>query len=168
MNWSHLRRIVGASLMIASFAGKHPLVAQSATPSPTPVPTPAAAQIEPVNEEVVVSATKMAQDPLEVAADVTVVSGDELRRRGAKTIAEALQDVAGLDTGSGSDNGSRLANIGVWGLKEFDALSSRWTAFRRAGLSTPRSRRSPSKTSTGSRSSRGRRARSTECRPSPA
>jgi outer membrane receptor protein involved in Fe transport len=70
----------------------------------------------------VVSATKAEEDALDVAAPVSVVSGDELRRHGAKTIAEALQDVAGLDTGSGSDNGSRLANIGVWGLKEFDAL----------------------------------------------
>ncbi len=70
----------------------------------------------------VVSATKSPEDALDIAAPVTVVSGDELRRRGARTIAEALQDVAGLDTGNGSDNGARLANIGVWGLKEFDAL----------------------------------------------
>ncbi len=70
----------------------------------------------------VVSATKAEEKALDVAAPVSVVSGDELRRHGAKTVAEALQDVAGLDTGNGSDNGSRLANIGVWGLKEFDAL----------------------------------------------
>jgi len=70
----------------------------------------------------VVSATKISEDALDVAAPVSVISGDELRRRGAKTVADALQDVAGLDTGSGSDNGNRLANIGVWGLKEFDAL----------------------------------------------
>ena len=70
----------------------------------------------------VVSATKADEDALDVAAPVSVVSGDELRRRGAKTVADALQDVAGLDTGNGSDNGNRLANIGVWGLKEFDAL----------------------------------------------
>ncbi|HMA28264.1 MAG TPA: TonB-dependent receptor [Thermoanaerobaculia bacterium] len=69
-----------------------------------------------------VSATKIEEDALDVAAPVSVVSGDELRRRGARTVAEALQDVAGLDTGNGSDDGSRLANIGVWGLKEFDAL----------------------------------------------
>ncbi|HSB64056.1 MAG TPA: TonB-dependent receptor [Thermoanaerobaculia bacterium] len=70
----------------------------------------------------VVSATKVEEDALDVPAPVSVVSGEELRRHGAKTIAEALQDVAGLDTGNGSDNGGRLANIGVWGLKEFDAL----------------------------------------------
>jgi iron complex outermembrane receptor protein len=70
----------------------------------------------------VVSATKSPEDALDIPAPVSVVSGDELRRRGAKTVAEALQDVAGIDTGNGSDNGARLANIGVWGLKEFDAL----------------------------------------------
>lgn len=58
----------------------------------------------------VVSATKSEEDPLDVPAPVSVISGDELRRHGAKTVAEALQDVAGLDTGNGSDNGSRLAN----------------------------------------------------------
>jgi len=70
----------------------------------------------------VVSATKVAEDPLDVAAPVSVVSGDELRRHGAKTVADALQDVVGLDAADGSDDGSRFANIGVWGLKEFDAL----------------------------------------------
>src|SRR4249919_3428752 len=123
MNWSHLRRIVGASLTIACFAGSHALLAQPATPSPTPVPTPAAAQkIEPVNEEVVVSATKMAQDPLDIPADITVVSGEELRRMGTTTLAEALTNVVGLDTMDGSDNGPRIPNIGLFGIKEFDAL----------------------------------------------
>ena len=72
--------------------------------------------------EVVVSATKGPEDPVDVAAPVSVVTGDELRRQGVKTVAEAIQDVVGVDTGNGSDNGSRLANIGLWGLKEFDAL----------------------------------------------
>ncbi len=72
--------------------------------------------------EVVVSATKTPEDPVEVAAPVSVVSGEELRRRGTRTVAEALQDVVGLDTGNGSDNGAHLAKIGLWGLKEFDAL----------------------------------------------
>src|SRR5713101_4022420 len=74
------------------------------------------------SESVVVSATKVPEDPVEVSNAVSVVTGEEIRRRGARTLAEALQDVAGLDTGNGSDNGSRLPNIGLWGLKEFDAL----------------------------------------------
>ena len=91
--------------------------AQVATPSPTPAPTPA-----PVTEEIVVSATKSPEETVEIPGATSVVSGDELRRSGAKTVADALQNVVGLDTGDGSDNGTRLPNIGLWGLKEFDAL----------------------------------------------
>ena len=42
----------------------------------------------------VVSATKTEEDPLDVPAPVSVISGDELRRHGARTVAEALQDDA--------------------------------------------------------------------------
>src|SRR5262249_53929432 len=66
--------------------------------------------------------TKLPEDAADVSTQATVVTGAELRQRGTRTIAEALQDVTGLDTGNGSDNGSRYANIGLWGLKEFDAL----------------------------------------------
>ncbi|MBI1799376.1 MAG: TonB-dependent receptor [Candidatus Eisenbacteria bacterium] len=76
----------------------------------------------PSKYEVLVSATRRASDPIEVPNGATVVSGAELKRRGARTLADALQDVVGLDTGEGSDNGMRLPNVGMWGLKEFDAL----------------------------------------------
>ena len=46
----------------------------------------------------------------------------ELRERNVTNLADALQDVMGLDTGMGSDNGPRQPNVGIWGLKEFDAL----------------------------------------------
>jgi len=89
------------------------------------IPAAAATAQAPVaktSESVVVSATKVPEDPVEISNAVSVVTGEEIRRRGARTLAEALQDVAGLDTANGSDNGSRLPNIGLWGLKEFDAL----------------------------------------------
>jgi iron complex outermembrane receptor protein len=69
-----------------------------------------------------VSATRGPEIETEIPGQATVVTGDELRRRNASTLADALADVVGLDTGNGSDNGSRLPNIGLWGLKEFDAL----------------------------------------------
>jgi len=47
------------------------------------------------NATMVVSATKASENALDVAAPVSVVSGDELRRHGAKTVAEALQDLDG-------------------------------------------------------------------------
>ena len=71
---------------------------------------------------IVVSATKTSRNPLDVPNGTAVVSGRELRRSGARTLSDALIDVVGLETGGGSDNGGRLPNIGMWGLKEFDAL----------------------------------------------
>jgi len=71
---------------------------------------------------IVVSATKTRRDPLNIPNGTAVVSGKELRRAGARTLADALIDVAGVEAGGGSDNGTRLTNIGMWGLKEFDAL----------------------------------------------
>ena len=91
--------------------------AQDTTPPPSPQPTPA-----PVSEHVVVSATRGPEIETEIPGQATVVTGEELRRSNARTLADALQDVVGLDTGGGSDNGARLPNIGLWGLKEFDAL----------------------------------------------
>ncbi len=77
---------------------------------------------DPVRYGIVVSATKTTQSPLEVPNGVAIVSGAELRGTGARTLGEALVDVVGVETGGGSDNGGRLPNIGMWGLKEFDAL----------------------------------------------
>ena len=77
---------------------------------------------EPSKYQIVVSATKVARNVAEVPNAASVVSGQELRAQGTRTLAEALQNVVGLDTGEGSDNGMRLPNLGLWGLKEFDAL----------------------------------------------
>jgi outer membrane receptor protein involved in Fe transport len=73
-------------------------------------------------EEVVVSATKTPEDSIDIPSSTSVITGEERKKSGAKTVAEAIQDVAGIDTGNGSDEGGWLANIGMWGLKEFDAL----------------------------------------------
>ena len=77
---------------------------------------------DPTRYRIVVSATKTPHDPINVPNATAVVSGRELRRMGARTLADALIDVAGVEIGGGSDNGGRLPNIGMWGLKEFDAL----------------------------------------------
>ena len=76
----------------------------------------------PERYQISISATKLSRRTEEVANAITIVSGEELRRRGTRTLAEALQDVVGLDTGEGSDNGTTVPNLGLWGLKEFDAL----------------------------------------------
>ncbi|HEX9305219.1 MAG TPA: TonB-dependent receptor [Thermoanaerobaculia bacterium] len=108
---------VGALLFALRLLGVPFALAQDSTTLPAPQPTPA-----PVTENVVVSATRGPEIETEIPGQATVVTGEELRRRNARTLADALQDVVGLDTGNGSDNGARLPNIGLWGLKEFDAL----------------------------------------------
>ena len=77
---------------------------------------------DPARYGIVVSATKTSRNVLDLPNSAQVVSGRELRRMGARTLADALIDVAAVETGGGSDNGGRLPNIGMWGLKEFDAL----------------------------------------------
>jgi outer membrane receptor protein involved in Fe transport len=88
-------------------------VAGAQTPQ---VPTPSA------SAQVVVSAAKVPEDALDVAGTVAVVRGEDLRRAGARTLQDALQDVVGVEASGGSDNGARFPNLGLWGLKEFDAL----------------------------------------------
>lgn len=96
-------------VFLASLVAVAPLRAQA---PPTPTAT----------AEVVVSATRGPELETEIPGQVTVIRGEDLRRENVQTLAEALQDVVGLDTGLGSDNGNRLPNVGLWGLKEFDAL----------------------------------------------
>ena len=117
----HWRRISRAAALAGALLGSGSTNAGAQAPAATPTPTPTPA-VPQVSEEVVVSATKGAEEAIDVPASASVVSGDALRRAGARTVADALQNVVGLDTGDGSDNGPRLSNIGVWGLKEFDAL----------------------------------------------
>jgi len=96
------------------------LAAWSAAFAQTPAAPPPAAP--PVSETVVVSATQTPETEAEIPGNVTVVTGEELRRRNVHDLADALQDVVGMDTGIGSDNGVQVPTVGMWGLKEFDAL----------------------------------------------
>jgi outer membrane receptor protein involved in Fe transport len=108
------RRAISAPLVIlaAVLAGSS-LPARAQAPA-RPTPTSSA--------QVVVSADKVPEDVLDVAGAAEVVKGEDLRRRGARTLQDALQDVVGVEAAGGSDNGPRFPNLGVWGLKEFDAL----------------------------------------------
>jgi iron complex outermembrane receptor protein len=106
------RRTAGVFVALALAAA-----ARGQTPAPSPTPTPV-----PVHEDVVVSATRGSEIETEIPGEVTVITGEELRRKNVFNLADALQDVVGLDTGMGSDNGPRQPNVGLWGLKEFDAL----------------------------------------------
>ena len=118
MQRSLRRRPFGACFVLLIAACAPGVIAQTATPVPTPSPTPGPS----FEEDVIVSATKVDQENIDIPNSVSVISGEELRRAGTQTVADALQNIVGVDTGDGSDNGPRLPNIGVYGVKEFDAL----------------------------------------------
>jgi iron complex outermembrane recepter protein len=71
---------------------------------------------------IVVTATRTSE-PLDlVPADISVVSGEELRARGARDLATALSLVPGVEAPAGGDAGPSSAVPAFWGLHEFDAF----------------------------------------------
>lgn len=75
-----------------------------------------------VQETIQVVATRVAEDPAPVAGSITVVSGDEIRARGARDLASALAHVAGVSIAPGGDGGPASSVPELWGLREFDAF----------------------------------------------
>src|SRR5258708_5155146 len=91
------RTILVAALYSSTFYG------QSA-PSPQP-PTPQ------LSNEIVVAASKLPEDPLDVPADTTVIQGKDLRARGAQTLGDALATAAGVAALDGTDARANLPNV---------------------------------------------------------
>ncbi|MEO6075310.1 MAG: TonB-dependent receptor plug domain-containing protein, partial [Dokdonella sp.] len=58
----------------------------------------------------------------DVAANVAIVTGEELRARGANDLRTALSLVAGVDIAPGGDGGPASSVPAIWGLREFDAF----------------------------------------------
>ncbi|MEO5626850.1 MAG: TonB-dependent receptor plug domain-containing protein, partial [Dokdonella sp.] len=73
-------------------------------------------------EPVEVTTSKIPVALSDVAANVSVVSGDELRARGASDLRTALSLVAGVDIAPGGDGGPASSVPALWGLREFDAF----------------------------------------------
>ncbi|MEO5558312.1 MAG: TonB-dependent receptor [Dokdonella sp.] len=73
-------------------------------------------------EPVEVTTSKIPVALSDVAANVRVVSGDELRARGATDLRTALSLVAGVDIAPGGDGGPASSVPALWGLREFDAF----------------------------------------------
>lgn len=88
--------------------------AQTSPPSPSPSPSR--------SEYVEVVATRVRESPADVPAAIDVVSGDELRDRGATDLASALGLLAGIDVAPGGDGGPAASVPEFWGLKELDAF----------------------------------------------
>jgi iron complex outermembrane receptor protein len=71
---------------------------------------------------VVVTATRVPEAADQVPAAISVVSGEELRARGASDLAAALSLVPGVEAPAGGDAGPSGAVPSFWGLHEFDAF----------------------------------------------
>lgn len=95
------------TLVLVSIATMLPIFGQQPAPATT--------------EQIVVSATKLPEDELDLPVDTTIITGAELRARGAQTLSDALATAEGVEAFDGSDQGSGLPNVALWGLKEFDA-----------------------------------------------
>ncbi len=73
-------------------------------------------------DDLVVTATRIAEPADLVPADISVVSGNELVDRGASDMASALSLVPGVEAPAGGDAGPSSAVPAFWGLHEFDAF----------------------------------------------
>jgi len=91
--------------------------------SPAPAPTtPKQTQLPTVKEHVEVTATRLPEDPEEVPTPIEVITGDELRARGARDLRTALSPAIGVEIAPGGDAGPASSVPDFWGLKEFDAF----------------------------------------------
>lgn len=93
-----------------------PVVAPAQTSATDADTTPA------VEETIQVTATRVPEDVEAVPVSITVISGDELRARGATDLASALSNVAGVAVAPGGDGGPAGSVPEFWGLREFDAF----------------------------------------------
>jgi iron complex outermembrane receptor protein len=92
-------------------------LAQTGDAEPAQAPDAAA-----VAETIEVTATRVPEDVEPVPASITVISGDELRARGATDLVSALAGVAGVAIAPGGDSGPAGSVPEIWGLREFDAF----------------------------------------------
>ena len=75
-----------------------------------------------LEERVQVTATRIPEKTATTPVSVTVVTREELLRRGAYDLRSALALVAGVDIAPGGDGGPAGYVPEFWGLKEFDAF----------------------------------------------
>ncbi len=76
----------------------------------------------PTVSQLVVTATRVPEPVDQVPADISVVTGADLRERDSHTLASALALAAGVEAPAGGDAGPSSAVPAFWGLHEFDAF----------------------------------------------
>src|SRR5215467_12969646 len=84
---------------------------------PTSPPDPVA-----FNETVQVTATRFGEPVAEVPGAIAVVTGDEIRARGATDLRSALGLLGGVSVAPGGDAGPAAAVPGLIGVREVDDL----------------------------------------------
>jgi iron complex outermembrane recepter protein len=77
---------------------------------------------ESVREAVQITATREPELVDKVPASVSIVTGEELRARGATDLRTALSLIAGVEGTPGGDSGPAGAVPALWGLREADAF----------------------------------------------
>jgi iron complex outermembrane receptor protein len=77
---------------------------------------------EHARESVQITATRAPESVDKVPASITVISGEELRLRGAHDLRSALLLVSGVEGTPGGDSGPAGTVPGLWGLREVDAF----------------------------------------------
>src|SRR4029079_13006778 len=105
--------VLGVIALVASV----PAVSAAQTPTAPPPQKPPVIQ-----EKVALVATKGPEAPHDVPASIEVLTGDELRARGATSLRDALSLAAGVAIAPGGDGGPASAVPEFWGLREFDAF----------------------------------------------
>ncbi|HKN47085.1 MAG TPA: TonB-dependent receptor, partial [Candidatus Polarisedimenticolia bacterium] len=75
-----------------------------------------------LTERIQVTATRIPADTGTLPASLTIVTGEDLRRRGARDLTAALALVAGVSIAPGGDSGPAGSVPEFWGLREFDAF----------------------------------------------
>jgi iron complex outermembrane recepter protein len=73
-------------------------------------------------DAIVVTATRTPEPIDQIPADISLISGGELRARGAWDMSKALSLVPGVEAPAGGDAGPSSAVPAFWGLHEFDAF----------------------------------------------
>lgn len=73
-------------------------------------------------ETIQVTATRLPESVGDVPADISIISGAELRERQARDLSTALALTAGVEAPAGGDAGPSSAVPSLWGLHEFDAF----------------------------------------------
>src|SRR5437867_6054901 len=70
---------------------------------------------------IVVTATRVPEPDINLPAAETVISGEDIRARGATDLRGALSPVAGVEVLPGSDGGPASSVVAFQGLTELDA-----------------------------------------------